>query len=151
MQKYSYEEIRDCAIYIVDRYLDNNSLLKEKKLIVEQLNVFENLLLEAITPIKGREQGIYCIVCSDMIWQVVRNILNYSDKENIPQKYKSIMEKANEVFSLHSFIRHPAEDKLQKYGWILNRTWTTSEKELVRNIAQIIYKIVMTIHLSITH
>lgn len=152
---YSYEEICDCVNYILDNRLDCSDILKDqsKKLIIEQLNLFENLLLEAINPI--REQGIYIIVCTNMIWQVVRNLLNISGNENFlnqcnaPQICKDIMEKANLIFKLHSFIRHPTENNLAECGWIINRQWTDSQKNLVRNIAQIIYKLVMSIRLMI--
>lgn len=157
MRHYSYEEIRDCSIYIVENCLNNKEFLDApyKKLIIEQLGVFENLLLEAIEPIKGRDQGIYIIVCTDMIWQVIRDLLHVSSKDNFlkphnaPQMFQDIVEKANTIFDLHSFIRHPTENNLQKYGWIMQRIWDNSQRELVRNIAQIVYKIVMDINLTI--
>ena len=90
-----------------------------------------------------------------MIWQVIRDLLHVSSKDNFlkphnaPQMFQDIVEKANTIFDLHSFIRHPTENNLQKYGWIMQRIWDNSQRELVRNIAQIVYKIVMDINLTI--
>ena len=141
MRYYSYEEIRDCTTYVTENHLDCKHILASSslKLIIEQLGIFENLLLEAIKPIRGREQGIYIIVCTDMIWQVLREILNIPKNNNFlkpqaPQIYKNIMEKANKIHELHSFM---------------NREWSDAKKEFVRNIAQIIYKLVMSIRLTI--
>lgn len=156
MRYYSYEEIRDCTTYVTENHLDCKHILASSslKLIIEQLGIFENLLLEAIKPIRGREQGIYIIVCTDMIWQVLREILNIPKNNNFlkpqaPQIYKNIMEKANKIHELHSFIRHPTAENLIKYRWVMNREWSDAKKEFVRNIAQIIYKLVMSIRLTI--
>lgn len=159
MRNYSYEEIRDFANYIIRNKLDYENLEKHRKnkLIIEQLGVFENLLLEAFSPIKGREQGIYFIVCADMIWQVIIKLLGISgcvdvflSEEDVPQIYKNIKKKINNIYYFHSFIRHPTEDGLKDYGWILNREWKDEEKNMVRNIAQIIYKLVMSIRMIVS-
>ncbi len=157
MRYYSYKEIRDCVAYVTENCLEYKHILEapSKILIIEQLNVFENLLLEAIKPIKGREQGIYIIVCTSMVWQVVRDILNISERDNLlkqhnaPKIYQDIIERANEIFDMHSFIRHPTEINLIKYGWIMNREWEDFQKNLIKNIAQILYKLVMSIRLMI--
>lgn len=159
LRYYSYEEIRDFANYVSDNCFDipEAENKEDTTLTIEQLGVFENLLLEAFSPIAGRNEGIKMIVCSGMIWQVIRQILNISGTQsifchcsNIPKLYEEIERKANFIHQLHSVIRHPTDKNIKENGWVLQREWTEEQSNLVRNIAQIIYKLVMTLRMYIT-
>ena len=61
---YTYEEIRDFALYVAKNILDYKEieLYKKNKLVLKQMGVFENLLLEAFNISKKRENCIYFIV-----------------------------------------------------------------------------------------
>lgn len=149
---YSYEEIRDFAAYIARCILDykNIELYRKNKLVLKQMGVFENLLLEAITHSDKRESCIYLVVCADMIWQITRTLLGvsgtvsiFNEQNDVLQLYIDIEKKVNLTFGYHSYIRHPTEHKMQEYGWILDREWKAENYEIVRNIGQILYKVVM--------
>lgn len=104
--------------------------------------------MEAIEPINSRERGIYIIVCTDMIWQVVRSLLKDMNSLN-EQKYIHMRDKANYIFKLHTVIRHPNKERLEEDGWILNHKWADEQKSIVRNIAQIIYHLILSIRMGI--
>ena len=157
---YTYEEIRDFALYVAKNILDYKEieLYKKNKLVLKQMGVFENLLLEAFNISKKRENCIYFIVCADMIWQIVRGLLGVSGTASIfnktndtPTLYCDIEKKINLIFEYHSYIRHPTECKMQEYGWILDRELKIENFEIVRNIGQILYKVVMTFRMVLCY
>ena len=109
------------------------------------------MLLEAVAMLSldcSREIGIYVINTADMSWQLIQELLKpkkVSLTDLINKKANTIQVELfnmiNEIFHIHTVLRHPITKNKGKYNWIFEKKWTIEHVEEVRLIGQTLIQV----------
>lgn len=151
--KFTHRVQTNFAQFLVKEFAQTTDIefYKSKAVLFEQIWVYYEMLLEAVAMLSldcSREIGIYVVNTADMSWQLIQELLKpkkVSLTDLINKKANTIQVELfnmiNEIFHIHTVLRHPITKNKGKYNWIFEKKWTIEHVEEVRLIGQTLIQV----------
>lgn len=153
MGDFTHHAQNDFAKFLIKEFAQTTDIkfYREKAILFEQIWVYYEMLLEAIAMLSldcSREIGIYAINTADMSWQLIQELLKQTEekfseliKKKASPPQEDMFNKVNEIFHLHTVLRHPVTKNNGKYDWIFEKNWSIEHVKNVRIIGQTLIQI----------
>lgn len=151
--KFTHRVQNDFAQFLVKEFAQTTDIefYRSKAVLFEQIWVYYEMLLEAVAMLSldcSREIGIYVVNTADMSWQLIQELLKPKEAEftglikvRANSIHVELFNVINEIFHIHTALRHPITKNKGKYNWIFEKKWSIEHVENVRLIGQTLIQI----------